>query len=62
MYIFFVGGGPPAPGGDYEDPVTEGIEDILGKENVSLIGVQTTTVIDSFDTEEGVLYVEFFNV
>ena len=30
--IFSVGGGPPSPGSGWDDPVTDGIEEILGKE------------------------------
>ncbi|KAK4324881.1 hypothetical protein Pmani_004531 [Petrolisthes manimaculis] len=32
------GGGPPAPGDGDDDPVLEGIEKILGKENVTFSG------------------------
>ena len=39
--IFSVGGGPPAPGSGWEDPVTDGIEEILGKENVILDGYRS---------------------
>ncbi|KAK3878131.1 hypothetical protein Pcinc_013669 [Petrolisthes cinctipes] len=63
------GGGPPAPGGDYENPVTEGTEYILEKDNVSLIGVkgdglQDTFIIDeeagpfTFSDNEVVLHIE----
>ena len=32
--IFSVGGGPPAPVSGWDDPVTDGIEEILGKEKI----------------------------
>ena len=39
--IFSVGGGPPAPGSGWDDPVTDGIEEMLGKENVILDGYRS---------------------
>lgn len=41
----FSGGGPPENEGD--DIITDGVEAILGKENVSIFGIETDTPSDS---------------
>ena len=50
--IFSVGGGPPAPGSGWDDPVTDGIEEILGKENVILDGCRSHGLTDTFENGE----------
>ncbi|KAK4298331.1 hypothetical protein Pmani_029314 [Petrolisthes manimaculis] len=40
------GGGPPAPGDGDDDPVLEGIEKILGKENVTFSGFKCNHPMD----------------
>lgn len=46
MCIFSVGGGPPTPGSGWDDPVTDGIEDILGKDIFD--GCKDANVTDAF--------------
>ena len=36
--IFSVGGGPPAPVSGWDDAVTDGIEEILGKKKIFFAG------------------------
>ena len=50
--IFSVGGGLPAPVSGWDDPVIDGIEEILGKDNVILDGCRSAGVTDTFEISE----------
>ena len=58
--IFSVGGGPPAPGSGWDDPVTDGIEEMLGKENVILDGCRCHGLTDTENGEAAAAIPVFF--